>query len=99
MFTHSTNTAWFFSVLLAVLIFSLSLAGVAWAQGNTSFGTNALQNNITGQFNTAIGNQALFSNSTGSLNTANGVNALHGNTTANFNTETWRQDGRGDAVS
>ena len=32
MFRHSTNTASFFSVLMAVLIFSLSLAGVAAAQ-------------------------------------------------------------------
>jgi hypothetical protein len=38
MFNHSTNTAWFFSVLMAALIFSLSLAGVAAAQGNTSLG-------------------------------------------------------------
>src|SRR5262245_49295354 len=44
MFSHSTNTASFFFVLMAALIFSLSLAGVAWAQeGNTSFGTGALQ--------------------------------------------------------
>ena len=48
MFRHSINTAWFFSVLMAALIFSLSLAGVAWAQGNTSLGTGALQNNTTG---------------------------------------------------
>ena len=32
MFSHSTNTASFFSVLMAALIFSLSLAGVAAAQ-------------------------------------------------------------------
>jgi hypothetical protein len=76
MFSHFTNTASFFSVLMASLIFSLSLAGVAWAQGNTSLGTDALQSNTTGSFNTAIGFQTLFSNTTGSLNTANGVNAL-----------------------
>ncbi len=86
MFNHSTNTAWFFSVLMAALIFSLSLAGVAWAQGNTILGTGALQNNTTGSFNTAIGLSTLFSNSTGSLNTANGVNALVSNTTGDFNT-------------
>ena len=48
MFSHSTNAASLFSVLMAALIFSLSLAGVAWAQGNTSLGTGALQSNTTG---------------------------------------------------
>jgi hypothetical protein len=55
MFRHSTNTASFFPVLIAALIFSLSLAGVVWAQGNAILGTGALQNNTTGSFNTAIG--------------------------------------------
>ena len=55
MFSHSTNTASFFSVLIAALIFSLSLAGVAAAQGNTSLGAGALQNNTTGSYNTASG--------------------------------------------
>src|SRR6516164_7157796 len=86
MFRHSTNTAWFFSVLIPALIFSICLAGVAAAQGNTSLGTGALQNNTTGSDNTAIGLDALFSNSTGSLNTANGVNALISNTLGDFNT-------------
>ena len=66
MFSHSTDTASFFSVLMAALIFSLSLAGVAWAQGNTSLGAGALQNNTTGNFNTAVGLNALLSNTTGS---------------------------------
>ena len=48
MLRHSTNTASFFSVLIAALIFSLSLAGVAAAQTNTSLGTGALQSNTTG---------------------------------------------------
>ena len=62
MFNHSTNTAWFFSVLTAVLIFSLSMAEVATAQeGNTRLGRRALQNNTTGDFNTAIGASALRS--------------------------------------
>ena len=65
MFRHSTNTASFFSVLMAAFIFSLTMAGVAGAQGNTSLGTGALQNNTTGTFNTAIGQSALFSNTTG----------------------------------
>ena len=42
MFRHPTNTASFFTVLIAVLIFSLSLVGVAAAQTNTSLGTGAL---------------------------------------------------------
>ena len=76
MFRHSTNTASFFSVPIVALILSLSLAGVAAAQGNTSLGTGALQNNTTGSFNTAIGQDALFSNSTGVSNTAIGEQAL-----------------------
>jgi hypothetical protein len=54
MFSHS-NTSWFFSVLMAAHFFSLTLAGVAAAQGNTSLGINALGTNTTGSFNTAIG--------------------------------------------
>ena len=75
MFNQSTNTASFFSIPIAALIFLLFLARVAAAQGNTSLGTGALQNNTTGSFNTASGFLALFSNTTGTLNTANGVNA------------------------
>jgi Chaperone of endosialidase len=88
MFSHSTNTASFFSVLIAALIFSLALAGVAWAQGNTKLGDFALQNNTTGQYNTATGFVALFSNTTGSFNTASGGDALLSNTTGSFNTAT-----------
>jgi hypothetical protein len=86
MFRHSTNTASFFSVLMAALIFSLSLPGVAAAQGNTSLGTGALQNNTTGSNNTAIGSGALFGNTTGDFNSASGVNALFSNTTGERNT-------------
>jgi trimeric autotransporter adhesin len=86
MSNHSTSTAWFCSVLIAGLIFSLSLLGVAAAQGNTSLGTDALQNNTTGTFNTAIGQRALFSNTTGGSNTAIGGNALISNTFGDFNT-------------
>jgi trimeric autotransporter adhesin len=86
MHRHSTHTASFFSVLIAALIFWLSLAGVAAAQDNTSLGTGALQNNTTGSFNTAIGTQALFGNTTGSANTASGASALFFNTTGNNNT-------------
>jgi len=59
MHRHSTNTASFFSVLIVALIFSLSLARVAAAQGNTSLGEGALFSNTTGDFNTAIGFAAL----------------------------------------
>src|SRR2546428_342322 len=86
MHRHSSNTASFFSVLIAALIFSLSLAGVAAAQTNTSLWTGALQNNTKGSPNTAIGLQALFSNTTGIQNTASGLNALEHNTTGNDNT-------------
>src|SRR4030095_9045155 len=53
MFRNSTNTASFFSVLISALIFSLSLAGAAAAQSNTSLGTGALQNNATGSYTRA----------------------------------------------
>src|SRR5215510_13546040 len=87
MFRQSSNTAAFFSVLIAALIFSLCLAGVAAAQvNNTSLGTAALQNNTTGSFNTASGFVALFSNTTANFNTASGVSALRSNTTGNNNT-------------
>ena len=76
MLRHSTHTASFFTVLMAVLIFSLSLAGVAAAQTNTSLGTNALVSNTTGINNTATDFQTLSNNTTGSANTASGVNAL-----------------------
>src|SRR5215813_840300 len=85
---HSTNTAWFFSVLIAALVFSLSMAGVAAAQTNTSLGTAALQNNTTGDLNTAGGVGALSSNTVGGDNTAHGVYALFSNTSGNNNTAT-----------
>jgi hypothetical protein len=85
MFRYSTNTASLCSVLIAALIVSLSLAGVATAQ-NTFFGTGALQNNTTGLSDTAFGFDALFSNTTGSNNTANGASTLFSNTTGSGNT-------------
>ena len=87
MLRHSTNTASFFAVLMAGLISSLWLVGIAAAQNNnTSLGIGALQSNSTGNFNTASGFVALFSNTTGSFNTASGVNALRSNTTGFNNT-------------
>jgi hypothetical protein len=59
MVRHSTTTASRCSVLLAALMFLLSLAGVAAAQDNT-----------TGVANTAIRFEALLSNTTGDFNTA-----------------------------
>src|SRR5215813_9820783 len=86
MFSHS-NTASFFCVLIAALIYSLSLAGVASAQtGNTSLGTDTLAHNTTGNENTAIGINALHNNSMGNLNTATGFEALVINTTGSDNT-------------
>jgi Chaperone of endosialidase len=87
MFRQSSNTASFFSVLIAALIFSLSLARVAAAQnGNTSLGDSALATNATGNFNTASGAGALWLNTTGSNNTAVGDSALASNTTGSYNT-------------
>ena len=86
MFSHS-NTARFFCVLIAALIYSLSLAGVASAQtGNTSLGTGALVNNTKGIDNTAIGLNALENNTTGNNNTASGAGSLVINTTGIDNT-------------
>src|SRR5262249_11709727 len=86
MFSHS-NTASFFCVLIAALIYSLSLAGVASAQtGNTSLGTDALAHNTTGSENTAIGINALQSNTSGNNNTASGAGSLVINLTGNENT-------------
>src|SRR5215475_13507534 len=84
MFRQSSNTAAFFSVLIAALIFLLCLAGVAAAQvNNTSLGTAALQNNTAGSFNTASGFVALFGNTIGDNNTAigNGANVSGTNLT------------------
>ena len=81
MFCHSTHPASLFFVLMAALIFLLSLAGFAAAQGNTSLGINALQNNTTGSQNTASGVNALSSNTTGDQNTSSGLNALVSNST------------------
>ena len=64
MLRNSINTASFFTVLTAVLIFSLSLGGVAAAQNNTSLATGALQSNTTGCDNTALGAERCFSNTT-----------------------------------
>jgi hypothetical protein len=75
MYRHSTHMASCFSVLIAALIFSLCLAGVAAAQGNTRLGDFALQNNTTGSFDTASGVNSLFSNTTGNQNTAIGFDA------------------------
>ena len=50
MFRHSIVTASFFCVLMAALLFSLSLPGVAGAQSNTTPGTRALQSNTMGTF-------------------------------------------------
>ena len=61
MHRHSTNTASFITVLMAVLIFSLSGKHGCAAQGNTSLGTGALQNNTTGS-HTALSSRCALSN-------------------------------------
>src|SRR5262245_36009274 len=86
MLRNSVNTASLFSVLIAALIYSVSLAGVAAADSNTNLGAAALQNNTTGNGNTASGFSALGGNTTGNGNTASGFNALSGNTIGSFNT-------------
>ena len=86
MFLHSTNTASVFSVFFAALIFSLSLGGVAAAQGNAKLGSGALKKNTTGSLNTASGYNALGGNTTGNYNTANGAYALSNNDTGSSNT-------------
>ena len=50
MYSHCTRQASFFSLLVVALIVSSSMAAVAAAQGNTSLGTGALQNNTTASF-------------------------------------------------
>jgi trimeric autotransporter adhesin len=89
MFCHSTTTASRGAVLLAALLCSPSLAGIAAAQdnANTSLGTGALPNN-TGRLNTAIGFETLFNNTEGEQNTATGAGALRGNTEGEQNTAT-----------
>jgi hypothetical protein len=86
MFTHSTRTASFFSVLIVTLIFSLSLAGVAAAQqGNTRRGQGTNPTNSDPQGNTAGGTNALLNNlnlTNGDRNTAFGEDALEHNTTS-----------------
>ena len=86
MSSHSIKAASLFSVLMAALIFLLSLTGVAAAQRNTGLGTGALQNNTTGRDNTASGVNALVNNTSGDYNTAIGANTLTSNTTGTLNT-------------
>jgi hypothetical protein len=89
MFSHSTNTASLFSVLIAAFIFLLFAAGGTWAaqpQENTDLGKDALKNNTTGNNNTASGVDALRQNTTGNYNTASGYAALSRNTTGSVNT-------------
>src|SRR4029450_8575072 len=93
MVRHSTNTASLCSVLLAALIVSLSLVGVAAAQTTSRgqdqtalLGPSRSLINSTGDFNTASVFNALYANTTGDFNTASGFNALYANTTGDFNT-------------
>jgi hypothetical protein len=47
------------------------------AQGNSAFGSGALNVNTTGAYNVAVGWNALPSNTTGTFNVATGVNAMY----------------------
>jgi hypothetical protein len=87
MFRHSTNTPSLCSVLIAALIVSLSLAGVAVALV-TKLGVAALENNNNnlGYDNTASRYEALTSNTTANFNTAIGRRALSLNTVGHDNT-------------
>src|SRR5262249_3909342 len=86
MFSHS-NTASFFCVLIAALIYSLSLAGVASAQtGNTSLGTDTLAHNTRGNQTTATEINALQNHSPDNTNTASGAGSLVINTMGIDNT-------------
>ena len=60
MFSHSTKTASFFSILNAAVIFSLVLSGVAGAQSNTSLRAGIVVSNTTSSNNTASGVNALL---------------------------------------
>ena len=86
MFRHSTNTASFFSVLIVALIFSLSLAGVAAAQTNTSLGTGALQNNTTGELQHRHRIPGALLQHHGQLQHRQRSQCAHSNTTGDDNT-------------
>jgi hypothetical protein len=73
--------------LVAFAMLSFGPPPAAWAQ-NTAFGTNALNNNTTGNGNSAFGTAALISNTTGSANTAIGGYTLYFNGTGYANTAT-----------
>jgi hypothetical protein len=61
-------------------------AGGTNGYGNSAFGTDALNDNTTGDYNTATGASALYLNTTGIQNTADGFFALNRNTTGQNNT-------------
>lgn len=72
-----------------MLFLTIGLVGVtqAWAQLNTSYGTQALYNTTTsGIYNAAFGNYALYYNTNGKYNTGVGFKALYYNVIGNENT-------------
>lgn len=73
--------------VICALVWSLCspLAPRAFAEGNTSVGTGALESNSTGAFNSALGFNALFANTSGQFNTAIGSGALLNNTIGVYN--------------
>jgi len=75
----------FLIAIMAVAVVGAGALGIAQAQQNTAYGTNALPGN-TGSNNSAFGYGALFLNTTGIDNTGFGVNALGSNTSGWANT-------------
>jgi len=59
--------------------------GGGGVSSNTSYGTQSLNSNTTGNNNAASGYQALYSNTGGNNNAANGYKALYSNTEGNNN--------------
>jgi hypothetical protein len=74
-----------FATLAIIAVSSIGASGIAGAQQNTAYGTNALPGN-TGSNNSAFGFNALANNSSGYGNTAAGLNALGSNDSGNANT-------------
>lgn len=65
---------------------SLNSMSMTSAYGNVGIGTNALKQNLTGNYNLALGYSAAHSNTTGTANVAVGSQTLLNNNTGSYNT-------------